>query len=89
MQIVIEISKDFYEWTKEFWENHPGGTEVHSEIDVATLSISKGTPLPENHGRLIDADKLLKHFERGQMRWGEDVAFVINQETPTVLEGTK
>ena len=85
MKVVIDIPEEIYNLSRVAMM-YPG---VMTNIPLAV--IFDGIPLPENHGRLIDADKLLKRFEseRGHMCWGEDVAFVINHETPTVLEGTK
>lgn len=51
MQIVINIPKDRYKRIIE----HTEGT--YDQISLLTI-IEKGTPLPEGHGRLIDADKL-------------------------------
>ena len=51
MQIVINIPKDRY---KRIIEHTEG---IHDQISLLTI-IENGTPLPEGHGRLIDADKL-------------------------------
>lgn len=51
MQIVISIPKDRY---KRIIEHTEG---IYDQICLITI-IEKGTPLPEGHGRLIDADKL-------------------------------
>lgn len=51
MQIVINIPKDRY---KRIIEHTEG---IYDQICLITI-IEKGTPLPEGHGRLIDADKL-------------------------------
>lgn len=50
MKIVIEIPKEYYEALKEMSD------ETLSIIDRAIIKY--GTPLPEHHGRLIDADAL-------------------------------
>ena len=52
MQIVINIPKDRYKRIIE----HTEGT--YDQISLLTI-IEKGTPLPEGHGRLIDADKTI------------------------------
>lgn len=51
MQIVIEIDEIVYE-----------GCALLNRANEATViekAIANGTPLPEHHGRLIDADELL------------------------------
>lgn len=50
MQIVIEITDRMYEAIKQ--DRVP--------IDIGRF-IKKGTPLPKGHGRLIDADKCIRH----------------------------
>lgn len=51
MQIVIEIPENDYNHIREHYEKN--------EIVEATYSyIYHGTVLPDNHGRLIDADAL-------------------------------
>lgn len=49
MQIVINISEDYYKAIKEI-------PVEQSTADM--LIIKNGTPLPKGHGRLIDADML-------------------------------
>ena len=51
MQIVINIPKDRYKRIIE----HTEGT--YDQISLLTI-VENGTPLPEGHGRLIDADTL-------------------------------
>ena len=51
MQIVIDIPESMYE-----------GVMIDRVLDTTVIrildEIKKGTPLPKNHGRLIDADSL-------------------------------
>ena len=54
MQIVIDIDDNLY---TRLFDN--GGDDYDYAVDMAT-AIRKGTPLPEGHGRLIDADALVK-----------------------------
>lgn len=51
MQIVINIAKDRY---KRIIEH----TEGMYDMTCLLTIVENGTPLPEGHGRLIDADKL-------------------------------
>lgn len=51
MQIVIEIPDKIYEKVKEHYVNP-------YEVDEICQAILDGTPLPKNHGDLIDRDEL-------------------------------
>ena len=51
MQIVIEISDKTYEKVKDHYVNP-------YDVDEICQAILDGTPLPNNHGRLIDADRV-------------------------------
>lgn len=54
MQIVIDIHEEEYNDVKYF------GTIVDEDRDYIAECILNGTVLPEQHGRLIDADKLFQ-----------------------------
>lgn len=47
MQIVIDISKDIY----DFLQKHDTGTRVDR-------AIANGTPLPKGHGKIVDVDTI-------------------------------
>lgn len=85
MQIVIEISKYDREWIKNTY-----GIPLDIDMDI-TRAIINGIPLPENHGRLIDADKLKAWFFRSYSNEENysniDVKNVID-DAPTILEAT-
>lgn len=49
MEIVIEIPDQKYKWIVD-------NPQIYT--DDLCEAIRNGTPLPENHGRLIDADAL-------------------------------
>lgn len=72
MQIVIDISEEEYEKNKK------------NRCDYHTLcmAIKKGTPLPEYHGRLIDADAIQKHQVD---TYGQGLRII--DDAPTILEG--
>ena len=53
MQIVIDIPYQKYKWIV----NNP-----QTYTDEMHEAIRNGTPLPKNHGRLIDADELEELF---------------------------
>ena len=54
MQVVIDISDEDYKRIKDMPD------AFNSLTSRVYKSIKNGTPLPKGHGRLIDADKLLK-----------------------------
>ena len=86
MQIVIEIPEEEYKYIKEIYE--------HSHTVEATYSyIYHGTPLPEHHGRLIDADELYGDFIDGTEgydcnTWNRIEIGDIIEDAPTIIEGS-
>ena len=76
MQIVIEIPKTLYDRAKK-----PPILGMYEEI------IANGIPLPEHHGRLIDADALID-FLKLHEEYNKDAIYEI-ANTSTVLEGVK
>ena len=62
MQIVIDIPDDVYEFSKR------SGYVAEEDSNEVGEAIRKGTPLPKGHGRLIDADVVIKNAEK----WGKD-----------------
>ena len=77
MQIVIDIPDDVYRVLKE--DIYPIPDTERLALVFKTL-VKKGTPLPKNHGRLIDADELRKNwiFTRTEK--------IIIDDAPTILE---
>lgn len=79
MQIVIDLSEDVLMMIKKEVKNNKNAS-------FAEFIIANGTVLPK-HGRLVDADALVK-------KYGDKVAFLngrVNGEyinAPTILEGT-
>jgi len=55
MKLVIDICESFYNDCKTYYE-------THDEMASIILTIANGTPLPQNYGRLIDADELSKQY---------------------------
>lgn len=76
MQIVIDIDDDMY---KSVVNND---AYVLGDVDWILLenAIANGTPLPEHHGRLIDADKI--------MRVDHIVLESAIDNAPTIIEGS-
>lgn len=56
MKIVIDISDNLMEYIVK------GRDLSEEQNDEMALAIANGTPLPEKHGRLIDADALEEYF---------------------------
>ena len=86
MQIVIEIPENDYNQIREYYEKN--------EIVEATYSyIYHGTVLPENHGRLIDADEAKNTMMDVMCGTGYQTQAmnVVGSEfyTPTILEETE
>lgn len=82
MQIVIDISEEEYEWVKR-------ANRQTTPLDRwCVKAIANGTPLPEHHGRLIDADKLL--YEDIESIDGNTYMCVNAydvEHAPTIIEG--
>ena len=78
MKIVIDIPDTYYEYCK--------AQEDAIEIQLA---VKNGTPLPEHHGRLIDADELKRTMEKDMRR---ALSFVDLTDfvwlAPTIIEGS-
>lgn len=82
MQIVIKLSNEEYIKLQD------------GRISVNTMrkALLDGTVLPEQHGRLIDADKLLVHKMYGifgEAGYKTEAVYVDDiNDAPTILEGT-
>ena len=57
MQIVIEISENKYKYIKKLDDDI---TDYQTSLMIYK-AIKNGTVLPDNHGRLIEADKVFYH----------------------------
>ena len=92
MQIVIDIDKDQYEMVKQYRGSYDFG-----------YAIANGIVLPENHGRLIDADVFetslmnARSYYLGEKADDFDLRFAAGLKSaverlvdePTIIEGTK
>ena len=84
MKIVIDIPKETY---KRFIDDFKGTTDV-------LHAVRHGTPLPEHHGRLIDADAIkythaiARSLDDGH-NWNE-LCVTENEiyDAPTIIEGS-
>ena len=90
MQIVIDIPKRTYEQLKFLREQGFDGFET-----IIDKAVANGTPLPKEHGRLIDADALIKQLEAmANNRWniqvgaskGLEEAIDIVDDAPTIID---
>ena len=91
MQIVIDITKLFYEYCK--MQEQKDATEIQ-------LAIKNGTPLPEGHGRIGDLDAVMDDIctsidtmtnigitVDGDYLWAKLNEAIYN--TPTIVEADK
>ena len=72
MKIVIDIDEDYYEIIKH-------DVNVNHNDYKPLKIIANGTPLPNNHGRLIDADVLVEGMEDNY-----ELCMEVNA-TPTII----
>lgn len=77
MQIVIDIPEEEYKRWKE-----------DGEIDAVIVrdALINNTPLPKNHGRLIDADELRCEREDFETYFDYSNAFDVIYNAPTIIE---
>lgn len=85
MQIVIEIDEDIYkDWKRE---------GKYASRSYAQRIILDGKPLPEGHGRLIDADRLKidnpLHLSLDIPYVTEDTVEDIIDYAPTIIDSYK
>ena len=79
MKIVIDIPKTQYECLAKI------AIAGKEPLGYFERVIMRGIPLPEHHGRLIDADALIISLGSSD----EDIycKCVIEEEAPTIIEG--
>lgn len=65
------------------------GNREKEALDMLTDAFLNSTPLPEHHGRLIDADALKKHKYHDNNRYENAVAVAQIDWAPTILEADK
>jgi hypothetical protein len=98
MKIVIDINEHIYEQIMADSEVYV----LDNEADRILIenAIYNGTPLPEHHGRLIDADDIMNDIKNdinemtnigigvdGQYLWGKLNDAIYN--APTIIESDK
>ena len=67
MQIVIDIPEEDYKKIKD-------GIATPNRVDKLLCALLDSTPLPKGHGRLIDADALIKWLEIYNERYNKRFA---------------
>lgn len=75
MKIVIDIPEERYKDIQRIAE-----VQLNRRTPTVEQIVANGTPLPKNHGRLIDADVLADGFE-DNYEFCEEV-----NATPTIIE---
>lgn len=80
MKLIVDISKEVYDDIKYRFEKH----DYNNGYLIAS-AIVFGTPLPKNHGRLIDAERY-----RNEMLTSREFDFFKTLDMqPTIIEADK
>ena len=87
MQIVIELSEEDFEKNKN----------ARCDYHTLRMAIKNGTPLPKGHGRLIDADEIIRltnEIESEGVEDREDRLYylflkTVLKDSPTIIEADK
>ena len=79
MKLIIEIPEEIYIHLLTRYKYQNTDDIGLSELDKVGVSIKNGTPLPGQHGRLIDADAIPRHLVR-------DIDEIDKQ--PTIIKGS-
>ena len=89
MKLIIDIPNRIYVMTKEMKQ------VIDADNEYVAKAIANGIPLPKGHGRLIDADELLKNKEKFFSVFEEDIGghYSVRQkyidDAPTIIEADK
>ena len=99
MQIVIEIPRKTYEHIRANGGHGVFNAGIYEEEYIVTKSIFDGTPLPEHHGRLIDADEMLDDIIKKNpasvsetekcKEYARLVYYWAVKNAPTIIEGSE
>lgn len=82
MKVVIELSDEDYTRIKMLPD------VFDSLMSRLYTAVNNGTPLPEHHGRLIDADAYIN--SHSLFGWLNDIEVNdFNEITPTIIEGSE
>ena len=96
IELVIKIDEELYNNIYSYAEKMIYGGMRSGKTLLATLlrAIRNGTPLPKGHGRLIDADALVKKMEEREEKLKDDrsmwetagVETALDMYAPTIIE---
>lgn len=78
MKVIIDIPENDYKLACDYPE---------ALIDCYARYIKNGTPLPEKHGRLIDADILMRDINKYHVSDGKFQHWIEVQQTVVEAEG--
>lgn len=89
MQIVIEIPEEY----RKIFETEKCKSKFDSLASnefgyVLRKAFENGTLLPKNHGRLIDADKLIRDTIKNPVH-APYIHIIDMKEAPTIIEGSE
>lgn len=59
MKLIIDIDEDIYNLCKDLSTNY-----INIPIGYLNVVVGNGTPLPKEHGYLIDSDVLCEQYEK-------------------------
>lgn len=76
MKLIIEIPEELYEGI----ERRDGALETEYVCDELMKAVDNGTPLPENHGRIVDLDTVTVEEDTDKG--------VLWLDAPTILEAS-
>ena len=95
MKLIIDISEADYWKIKEYFADLQVYLEEKAMDNFSSIelrmqnAVYHGKPLPEHHGRLIDADELKKHKYHDSDRFENAVAVYYIDNAPTVIEASE
>ena len=81
MQIVIDIPEEIYNHTQEY---EVGGFNQENDTKLF-MAIKNSTPLPKEHGRLIDADEIYNSLEFPTQQFASAFKQVLD-DAPTIIK---
>ena len=90
MKIVIDIHDKLYDLIKHYERSIEIIEEENDTLEITLMrAVINGIPLPEHHGRLIDADALQAEMDKDVRR---AMSFVDLKDfvwlAPTIIEGS-
>lgn len=86
MKIVIDIPEERYKDIQRIAE-----VQLNRRTPTVEQIVANGTPLPKNHGDLIDKNELIKMYEKdcGRRIYADNFIFDLENNTTTIIEADK